>query len=123
MDERQDLRAPFFAISRLRMGTDGKCITTLVTFMGCPLHCAYCINDQCHGEVYERDGITPVQVSLLLSPQELYDLVKIDNIYFQATGGGICFGGGGAHAPCKVHRRIQEDMRTEMEDYGRDGYM
>ena len=31
---------------------------------------------------------------MLLTPQELYDLVKVDNIYFQSTGGGICFGGG-----------------------------
>lgn len=31
---------------------------------------------------------------MMLTPQELYDLVKIDNIYFQTTGGGICFGGG-----------------------------
>ena len=31
---------------------------------------------------------------MLLTPSELYDLVKIDNIYFQATDGGICFGGG-----------------------------
>ena len=30
----------------------------------------------------------------MLTPQRLYDLVKIDNIYFQTTGGGICFGGG-----------------------------
>jgi len=31
---------------------------------------------------------------MLLTPRELYDRVKIDNIYFQSTGGGICFGGG-----------------------------
>ena len=31
------IKAPIFAISRLRMGTDGFGITTLVTFMGCPL--------------------------------------------------------------------------------------
>lgn len=30
----------------------------------------------------------------MLTVQELYDIVKLDNIYFQATGGGICFGGG-----------------------------
>jgi pyruvate formate lyase activating enzyme len=30
----------------------------------------------------------------MLTPQELYKLVKIYNLYFQATGGGICFGGG-----------------------------
>lgn len=35
-------------ISRLRTGTDGDGITTLVTFYKCPLKCRYCINDKCH---------------------------------------------------------------------------
>ena len=30
----------------------------------------------------------------MLSPKELYNVVRKDNIYFQATGGGVCFGGG-----------------------------
>lgn len=86
--------APIFAISRLRMGTDGPGITTLVTFMRCPLNCKYCINKQCHDPIYEKDGITLSKGVMLLTPQELYDKVKIDNIYFAATGGGVCFGGG-----------------------------
>lgn len=88
------MKAPIFAISRLRMGTDGSGITTLVTFMGCPLKCKYCLNQKCHEAVYEADGKTLRNGIMLLTPQELYDLVKIDNIYFQSTGGGICFGGG-----------------------------
>ena len=28
------------------------------------------------------------------TPQQLYDRVAIDNLYFIATGGGVCFGGG-----------------------------
>ena len=88
------MKAPFFAISRLRMGTDGSGITTLVTFMGCPLKCKYCLNQKCHEAVYEADGKTLRNGIMLLTPQELYDLVKIDNIYIQSTGGGICFGGG-----------------------------
>lgn len=88
------IKAPIFAIDRLRMGTDGHGVTTLVCFMGCPLNCAYCLNDRCHGEVFESDGVTPRRSIMMLTPQELYDRVKIDNIYFQATGGGICFGGG-----------------------------
>lgn len=76
------------------MGTDGSGITTLVTFMGCPLKCKYCLNQKCHEAVYEADGKTLRNGIMLLTPQELYDLVKIDNIYFQSTGGGICFGGG-----------------------------
>ena len=76
------------------MGTDGSGITTLVTFMGCPLKCKYCLNKKCHEPIYETDGKTLRKGIMMLTPQELYDLVKKDNIYFQSTGGGICFGGG-----------------------------
>ena len=41
MDE---LRFPLLALSRLRMGTDGKGGTTLAAGAGCPLSCRYCIN-------------------------------------------------------------------------------
>ena len=56
--------------------------------MGCPLKCRYCLNPKCHESIKEGDDI------MMLTPQGLYDLVKIDNIYFQTTGGGVCFGGG-----------------------------
>lgn len=82
------IKAPIFAVSRLRMNTDGSGITTLVAFMGCPLKCRYCLNPKCHESIKEGDDI------MMLTPQRLYDLVKIDNIYFQTTGGGVCFGGG-----------------------------
>ncbi len=76
------------------MGTDGSGITTLVTFMGCPLKCKYCLNQKCHESIYESDDKTLRKGIMMLTPQELYDMVKVDNIYFQSTGGGICFGGG-----------------------------
>ena len=76
------------------MGTDRSGITTLVTFMGCPLKCKYCLNQKCHEPIYESDGKTLRKGIMMLTPQELYDIVKVDNIYFQSTGGGICFGGG-----------------------------
>lgn len=88
------LLQPFFGVSRLRMGLDGRGVTTLVTFMGCQLSCKYCLNERCHGKVYEDDGVTPCKGILMLTPQQLYDIVKKDNIYFQTTGGGVCFGGG-----------------------------
>ena len=88
------ITAPVFAISRLRMGTDGKGITTLVAFMGCPLNCKFCLNPQCHESIYETDGTTLRKSIMLLTPQDLHELVKVDNLYFQATHGGICFGGG-----------------------------
>lgn len=72
-------------ISRLRMGTDGRGITTLVTFYGCPLSCVYCLNPQCN----DKDTVRAEY-----SPEELMKIVEIDDIYFQMTGGGITFGGG-----------------------------
>lgn len=88
------IQRPIFGISRHRMGIDGNGITTLVAFMGCPLKCRYCLNDQCHASLYESDGKSLRRGIRMLSPKDLYNLVEIDNIYFQATGGGICFGGG-----------------------------
>ena len=93
-EERKAYASPIFGISRHRMGVDGKGVTTLVTFMGCPLKCRYCLNDKCHEDIYEEDGRTLRRGIQMLTPQQLYDIVRQDNIYFQATGGGICFGGG-----------------------------
>ena len=39
-------KAPLIGISRLRMGTDGHGVTTLVAFHDCPLRCKYCLNPQ-----------------------------------------------------------------------------
>lgn len=86
-------KKPIFGISRHRMGIDGKGVTTLVAFMGCPLKCKYCLNYECHASIYKEDHSLRKGVQML-SPRELYDIVKKDNIYFQVTGGGICFGGG-----------------------------
>ena len=93
-EERKAYASPIFGISRHRMGVDGKGVTTLVTFMGCPLKCRYCLNDKCHEDIYEEDGRKLRRGIQMLTPRQLYDIVKQDNIYFQATGGGICFGGG-----------------------------
>lgn len=51
MTDIKDKKIAIFGISRLRMGTDGKGITTLVAMMGCPLKCRYCLNDRCHYDV------------------------------------------------------------------------
>ena len=80
-----EITAPFIAINRHRLTTDGEGVTTLVGFHGCPLHCEYCLNAQC----LQADGIW-----CRLTPGELYSEVEIDDLYFVATGGGICFGGG-----------------------------
>ena len=77
--------AKIIGISRLRMGTDGKGITTLVGFYGCPLRCKYCLNPA---------SFSPDTNPRILTPLQLYDEVKCDNLYFMSTGGGITFGGG-----------------------------
>ena len=80
-----EITAPFIAINRHRLTTDGEGVTTLVGFHGCPLHCEYCLNAQC----LQADGVW-----CRLTPGELYSEVEIDDLYFVATDGGICFGGG-----------------------------
>ena len=80
-----EITAPLIAINRHRLTTDGEGVTTLVAFHGCPLRCEYCLNAQC----LQADGVW-----CRLTPGELYSEVEIDDLYFVATGGGICFGGG-----------------------------
>ena len=79
------MEAPIVAISRLRMQTDGKGVTTLVCFHGCPLRCRYCINPFSFADDAKRE---------IFTPRSLYDRVKLDALYFLATGGGVTFGGG-----------------------------
>ncbi len=81
----QEVKAPIIGINRHRLTTDGEGVTTLVAFHGCPLHCKYCLNPQC---------LLPDGVLRTITPSELYSEVEIDDLYFMATGGGICFGGG-----------------------------
>ena len=78
----------FIGIGRNRMATDGEGVTTLVAFWGCPLACKYCLNPQ---------SLSEESVKRVLTAEELYHLVRIDELYFLATGGGITFGGG---EPC-----------------------
>lgn len=72
-------------LSRLRMGIDGKGIRTLVVVENCPLRCKYCINP------YSWNGSRKSQQ---FSVKQLYEKLKIDNLYFKATCGGVTFGGG-----------------------------
>lgn len=72
-------------IDRLRFATDGEGITSLVAFYGCPLKCHFCLNPQCHRIITK---------SMFQRPDEVYNQVAIDELYFLASGGGITFGGG-----------------------------
>jgi pyruvate formate lyase activating enzyme len=97
--------APIVTCARLRMQTDGKGITTLVCFHGCPLRCRYCINPFSFAEDTKRESLTP---------QQLYDRVKIDALYFLATGGGVTFGGG---EPLLYGRFLQEFRQICGQDW------
>lgn len=99
-----EITAPFIAINRHRLTTDGEGVTTLVAFHGCPLHCQYCLNAQC----LQADGVW-----CRLTPGELYSEVEIDDLYFVATGGGICFGGGEPLLRSEFIKAFAEIMNPE----------
>lgn len=85
MKNNEKQKAEIMGINRHRMGTDGKGISTLITFYGCPLNCKYCLNPQCKSKNIPCTYI---------EPKDLVNLLMVDDIYFQSTGGGIVFGGG-----------------------------
>ena len=78
------ITAKIFGISRHRLTTDGEGVTTLVAFCGCPLRCKYCLNKTSWDMEKGRD----------YTPESLFEEVKIDQLYFLATHGGVTFGGG-----------------------------
>lgn len=77
--------ARFIGILRHRIGVDGEGVTTLAAFHGCPLRCRHCLNPQSFDDRY---------TGRMFTPESLYDEVKIDELYFVATNGGVAFGGG-----------------------------
>lgn len=80
-----ELIMPIMAIARHRIATDGVGVTTLVVSQGCPLRCKWCINPFTWSEEKKAKRY---------APQALLDELKIDDLYFRATGGGVTFGGG-----------------------------
>ena len=54
--------AEIIGISRHRIGVDGKGVTTLVAFHGCPLDCKYCLNPQCHDDSGKIKTLSPQQL-------------------------------------------------------------
>ena len=92
---------PVFAIDRHRLTTDGKGVTTLVGGYGCPLACKYCLNPH----AWNPDTLDKCRV---YTAPELYEKVKIDNLYFLATGGGITFGGGESLLHAEFIRSFRE---------------
>ncbi len=89
---------PLLRIERLRMGTDGAGVTTLVAGAGCPLACRWCINRRLLAEA-------PAET---VSAEELIERVRIDELYFLSTGGGVTFGGGEPLLHAAFLRRFRE---------------
>lgn len=77
--------APLIGICRHRLMVDGAGVTTLVAFHGCPLRCKYCLNAQC---------LSPDGVWRTMTSDDIMAQLQRDDLYFRATGGGVCFGGG-----------------------------
>lgn len=77
--------APLIGICRHRLVVDGAGVTTLVAFHGCPLRCKYCLNAQC---------LSPEGVWRTMTADAILAELQCDDLYFRATGGGVCFGGG-----------------------------
>lgn len=88
---------PLLSLSRLRMGIDGDGVTTLVAGAGCPLDCRWCINKR-----LLREGKAE-----LVTAEELVERLRIDDLYFRATGGGACFGGGESLLHARFLRRFR----------------
>ncbi len=93
-------RYPVSHIARLRMGSDGKGIRTLILFQQCPLRCKYCINPFTWNE---SEG------THLLTSEEIYKRVLQDRLYLLATNGGITFGGGEPLIHSKGIKEIAEE--------------
>ena len=103
--EKQELSAQFIGIGRHRLATDGKGVTSLVAFHGCPLRCKYCLNPQCldSGKVWRT-----------ITTRDLLDELLLDNLYFLATGGGVTFGGG---EPLLRSEFIEEFCRIKVPEW------
>ena len=92
-------QAKIIGISRHRLSTDGDGVTTLVAFHCCPLRCRNCLNPQSLGNSDRFKEYTT---------RSLYDEVRIDELYFLATNGGVTFGGGEPALRPDFIRRFRE---------------
>ena len=105
-----ELIGRMIGISRHRLAIDGEGVTTLVAFHGCPLRCKYCLNPQ---------SLSKDTQCIERTVEELIDEVRIDQLYFLATGGGITFGGGEPLLNCvyikEFCRQCSKEWRISIE--------
>ena len=93
-DDASKIKGNIVVCNRLRIDTDGEGVTTLVGMKGCSLKCKYCINKNLDDSKNKYHSV-----------EDLFNTVKRDDIYFQESGGGICFGG---HEPLLQSEYIRE---------------
>ena len=102
--------APLIGICRHRLAVDGAGVTTLVAFHGCPLRCKYCLNAQC---------LSPEGVWRTMTADAILAELQKDDLYFRATGGGVCVGGGEpllrADMIVEVCRQMPEEWAVTIE--------
>jgi len=96
------MKAKIFQIDCAR-DLDGPGIRALVGFCGCPLNCAYCIN---------KDALSS-NVGEWYTPESLLKAIEKDDMYFQATGGGVTFGGGEPALQSEFILRFREICPSE----------
>ena len=84
-----------WGLEKLRINIDGPGITTLVGMYNCPLNCEYCINN-------------PITHYYECSVEELFNELFPHSLYFEHSGGGICFGG---HEPLLQQKFILEFIK------------
>lgn len=81
-------------------------VTTLVGGVGCPLDCAYCLNPQCKIKPWKSFDV-----------EGLFEAIVVDSLYFAATGGGVCFGGGEPLLQAEFIREFIEYAKNQGRDW------
>ena len=118
MNRSKPLTLPVFGIARHRLTTDGVGVSTLVGAYGCPLKCRFCLNPH----AWNPETLKGCRH---YTPEALFDVLKIDDLYFQATGGGVTFGGGESllHTPfIRDFRKICEEHLSGEHSSGEPAY-
>lgn len=71
---------------------DGPGIRTTVFLKGCPMTCWWCHNPESRDpRIEQANGKV---IGEIYSPQELFNIIKKDLIFYDQSGGGVTFSGG-----------------------------
>ncbi|MFH0974557.1 MAG: 4Fe-4S cluster-binding domain-containing protein [Spirochaetota bacterium] len=86
---------------------DGPGIRTVVFMQGCPLTCAWCHNPESQACYRELSGTVRAY-----TVDELYEIIILDNHFYNESGGGVTFSGGEPlmHITylCEIAKRLKE---------------